>query len=178
MTHTTTFCPNCKHIVRTTQFHNHTYGSPLRICQHCGSQYIDRDFEELALRPYKKWSYVKLIIVAFTRALIISALVIVCVLLVLSQLLHLDIDNAPFDYVVYVIFAVCLIICMVYTFRSKKAYDHALYLEWLDSERRLKNVDYAIQLDQIGYDVPPQYLPIGYEKKTKPISYYYPSDDK
>ncbi|MBQ3424986.1 MAG: hypothetical protein IJH38_07305 [Clostridia bacterium] len=120
------------------------YGSPLRLCPHCGKLFIDRDRQELAITPLR----------AQDKAVVGPASLRLALMgVVLGALLLLGRLNV-FAYIAFgVALATLIADAALYPTRQKK-----LKAERQASEKRLRDADYARALKKAGYDIPEGYL--------------------
>ena len=147
-------CPFCKKVVeqRTYASWGRTpseqdkwlFGSPLRLCPHCGKLFIDKDRQELAITGPRKQDMA----VVGPASLRLSLMgVVLGALLLIGKLYALA----------YIAFGVALATLVadaaLYPTRQKK-----LEAERLASEKRLGDPKYAKALKNAGYAIPERYL--------------------
>lgn len=147
-------CPQCGRKVRES-CNAWVYGSPIRKCPHCGSEYLDKRWRELAIegadpRTKDPKFYLKM-------AAIFLIFTIGCILwrsyLIASQ------GSYPTKLLGCIILgAFATVGCVVVFFRIITGYEsknNAKYLE--ESKERLKDKAYVEKLISYGYDVPDEY---------------------
>ena len=147
-------CPFCKKVVeqrayaswgrKPSEEDRWLFGTPLRLCPHCGKLYIDRDMQELAITGPRKQDMavigpgslrVALMGVMLGALLLIGRLTVFACIAFGVALATLAADAA------------------LYPTRQKK-----LAAEREASEKRLSKPDYARALKNAGYDIPDRYL--------------------
>ena len=147
-------CPFCKKVVeqrayaswgrKPSEEDKWLFGTPLKLCPHCGKLYIDKDMQELAITGPRKQDTVfvgpaslriALMGVALGALLLIGRLTVFACIAFGVALATLVADAA------------------LYPTRQKK-----LAAERVASEKRLSDPDYARALKNAGYDIPDRYL--------------------
>ena len=147
-------CPFCKKVVeqrayaswgrKPSEEDKWLFGTPLKLCPHCGKLYIDKDMQELAITGPRKQDTVfvgpaslriALMGVALGTLLLIGRLTVFACIAFGVALATLVADAA------------------LYPTRQKK-----LAAERVASEKRLSDSDYARALKNAGYDIPDRYL--------------------
>ena len=147
-------CPFCKKVVEQRAYASWgrqpseqdkwLFGTPLRLCPHCGKLFIDKDIQELALTGPRRQDTAIVGQASLRLALmgvVLGALPLIGRLNVLA----------------YIAFGVALVTvgadAALYPTRQKK-----LEAERLASEKRLSDPGYARALKNAGYDIPERYL--------------------
>lgn len=126
------------------------FGSPMRVCPHCGKLYIDRDMQELAITGPRKQDTA--IIGPASLRLAAVGVALGGVLLVAKQ--------TTLAWIAFAVAAATLIAdAALYPTRKGK-----LDRERAASEQRLSNPDYARALKRAGYDIPERNLKEEIEK--------------
>ena len=147
-------CPFCKKVVEQRAYASWgrqpseqdkwLFGTPMRLCPHCGKLYIDRDMQELAITAPRKQD-MAVIGPASLRLALMG--VILGALLLIGRL-------NVFAYIAFgVALATLVADAALYPTRQKK-----LAAERLASEKRLSDPKYARALKNAGYDIPERYL--------------------
>lgn len=147
-------CPFCKKVYEQrayatwgrapTDQDKWLFGTPLRLCPHCGKLFIDKDMQELAITGPRKQD-LALVGQASIRLALMGA--ILGALLLIGKL-------SVFAYIAFgVALATLLADLCLYPTRKKK-----LENERLASEKRLSDPKYAQALKRAGYDIPERYL--------------------
>ena len=147
-------CPFCKKVVeqrsyaswgrQPTDEDRWLFGTPLRLCPHCGKLFIDKDMQELALTGPRKHDTA----VVGPASLRLAAMggILGAVLLIAGQ--------TAFALVAFGVALTTLIAdAALYPTRKRK-----LDNERAASAKRLSDPDYARALKRAGYDVPDSYL--------------------
>ena len=147
-------CPFCKKVVeqrayaswgrKPSEQDKWLFGTPLKLCPHCGKLFIDSDRQELAITEPRRQD-MAVVSPASLRLALMG--VVLGMLLLLGNLKVLA----------YIAFGVALATLVadaaLYPTRQKK-----LEAERLASEQRLSDPDYARVLKNAGYDIPERYL--------------------
>ena len=147
-------CPFCKKVVEQRSYASWgrkpseedkwLFGTPLKLCPHCGKLYIDKDMQELAITGPRKQDTVFVGLASLRIALMGVAL---GALLLIGRL-------TVFACIAFgVALATLVADAALYPTRQKK-----LAAERVASEKRLSDPDYARALKNAGYDIPDRYL--------------------
>ena len=147
-------CPFCKKVVeqrayaswgrKPSEEDKWLFGTPLKLCPHCGKLYIDKDMQELAITGPRKQDTVFVGPASLRIALMGVAL---GALLMIGRL-------TVFACIAFgVALATLVADAALYPTRQKK-----LAAERVASEKRLSDPDYARALKNAGYDSPDRYL--------------------
>lgn len=148
-------CPHCGYIYErystyTKKMYNHS-GCPIKTCIRCGKAFIDYDMKEPALKPAPKM--LSVIDCLFTM---FSPYGIVAILFAIP--LTYDTPPSPFYYLLIIVPAAIWIGSVIYIFRNRSNFNAKILYEYIESEKRLENYEYAVFLKDIGYKVPEKYL--------------------
>ena len=147
-------CPFCKKVVEQRAYASWgrnpseqdkwLFGTPLRLCPHCGKLFVDKDRQELAITGPRKQD-LAVIGPASLRLALMGV--------VLGALLLLGKLNV-FAWIAFgVALATLIADAALYPTRRKK-----LEVERQASEKRLSDPRYAQALKNAGYDIPQRYL--------------------
>ena len=147
-------CPFCKKVVeqrayaswgrKPSEEDKWLFGTPLKLCPHCGKLYIDKDMQELAITGPRKQDTV-FVGPASLRIALMG--VVLGALLMIGRL-------TVFACIAFgVALATLVADAALYPTRQKK-----LAAERVASEKRLSDPDYARALKNAGYDIPDRYL--------------------
>ena len=147
-------CPFCKKVVeqrayaswgrKPSEEDRWLFGTPLKLCPHCGKLYVDKDIQELAITGPRKQD------TAFVGP---ASLRIALMGVVLGALLLIG-RLTVFACIAFgVALATLVADAALYPTRQKK-----LAAERVASEKRLSDPDYARALKNAGYDIPDRYL--------------------
>ena len=147
-------CPFCKKVVeqrayaswgrKPSEEDKWLFGTPLKLCPHCGKLYVDKDIQELAITGPRKQDTAFVGPVSLRIALmgvVLGALLLIGRLTVFACLAF------------GVALATLVADAALYPTRQKK-----LAAERVASEKRLSDSDYARALKNAGYDIPDRYL--------------------
>lgn len=147
-------CPFCKKTVEQRSYMTRgrepkdedrwLFGSPMRLCPHCGKVYIDKDMQELAITGPRKQD------TAFIGQ---SSLHLAAVGAILGTALLLGKQTVLALIAYGVALATLIADAALYPTRKRK-----LDNERLASEKRLGDPDYARALRRAGYDIPDKYI--------------------
>lgn len=149
-TYVTKKCPHCGYAYQIHQSGDqHFYGSPFRMCGRCHKGYIDADAIEIAVsgvreRDKMPFNFGNLVFVALGIFMLVEGIKYEMLSLTLMGLFPLGL-------------ATYLIYDQIKNYQERLAW---LEKETIASENRLKNIDYARRLADIGYKVPKKYLEI------------------
>ena len=147
-------CPTCGKVVeqrayvswgrKPSEHDKWLFGTPLRLCPHCGKLFIDKDRQELAITGPRRQDLAvvgQASLRLFAMGIVLGALLLIAKLYALSG----------------IAFGVAVITlgadAALYPTRKKK-----LEAERRASEKRLSDPDYAQALKRAGYDIPDRYL--------------------
>ena len=147
-------CPFCKKVVeqrayaswgrKPSEEDKWLFGTPLKLCPHCGKLYIDKDIQELAITGPRKQDMA--VVGPASLRLALMGIVLGALLLV-----------GKLNVLAYIAFGVALATLVadaaLYPTRQKK-----LAAERVASEKRLSDPGYARALKMAGYDIPERYL--------------------
>lgn len=158
----TFYCPYCGRKSEERSSHRlERSGDPRMTCPKCGKTYADPYCQETAFSPFlaspsSPWGI---------AVLLLGLLVCIAATLLLCSLF-----GARFTvnlWVALAILGVCLLVFGFFALQCRKS-DLEDFKQWQDSDRRLKNPEYACMLYRLGYPVPFYYLPT-FEERTKII---------
>jgi len=132
------------------------YGSPVQQCPRCGEVYLDKNYCEIAIIGLQEIDKGKFSL-NYILFLFLSCFAIVGGIIGISM--GYD-DNSM--YYLFIILGSIMSIFNIWMIVSEVK-DHKNRIELLEkeaveSEKRLKNYEYAAFLESIGYDVPEKYL--------------------
>ena len=147
-------CPFCKKVYEQRAYMTRgreprdedrwLFGSPMRLCPHCGKLFIDKDMQELAITGPRKQD----LAVIGPASLRLALMGVILGGLLLAGKLKV------FACIAFGVAAATLIAdAALYPTRKGK-----LDRERQASEARLSNPDYARALKRAGYDIPERYL--------------------
>ncbi len=149
-------CPYCGKTIRVKRFKaEHAYGSPVRVCEFCKKTYIDRYYRELALEDPN----------ALDRRKVAPKNVGMLLFGVLIILLGVFLFPEEKDIMIKVLLAALgglLTLSAAWVLITEyRTYDARMKFfdeERAESEKRLKDPEYAQKLKSAGYRVPERYL--------------------
>ncbi len=154
-------CPNCGKRISDYGQNKYLYGSPIRYCKKCKGAYVDRNYHEIAVDGFPKTE-----MKASTG--LKSALMGLVITVVSAGIFILEICFSDRYHTIFPILAVMgivmIIIGIVDSIRVKSgAKADSMEKMRQESIQRLSDQRYAVQLKELGYNVPEQYLPEGYQ---------------
>lgn len=151
-------CPECGKKFFYYDERQFRYGSPVRECRKCGSQYIDRRYHEIAIEgiPSDQMSKKSYLIMMVIGALILWR----GIHLVQYRPLGGSEVTRWFLPVVFIIMGAVMIIGGIIEIIMISNGSKAMKFEKIksESEERLRDRSYAWTLKQEGYNVPEQFL--------------------
>lgn len=159
MRYQTKSCPHCHFKYEILQRRRvWLYGSPIRTCRQCGRQFVDKDYEELALRGEE--GIVKKHV---APGKVFSILLFGSVFGVLLIDGTGTFTHFPGEEDFLLIGFCALLFCgfLYSAFSEYREYNKRIkeqVKELRASEKRLSNRQYALQLKDLGYKVPEKYL--------------------
>lgn len=153
-------CPNCGKKLSNYNPNSYLYGSPIRYCKKCKGAYVDRNYHEIAVDGFPKEEMK-------ASAGLKTALIGLIVSVVAAGIFLCEIMFSEYYHTIFPILAVMGIVMIVMGIVDSirvKSGAKAGGMEKLRQESigRLQNPQYAMQLAELGYNVPQQYLPEGY----------------
>ena len=150
MVYKTKRCPYCKMIYQYHSTNNYKYGSPILTCSFCKLEFVDKDVEELALKPFDTSQYTigrcfwAAVWPVGLTALFFIVLAIIC--------------KEAWTIVAAVLGVAGYVALVIFYIKDLKNERWQYEREYKKSEERLKNKEYAHILRDLGYDVPTKYL--------------------
>lgn len=158
------YCPHCSAKLANNRTDLYLYGSPIRICEKCHGQYLNRCYHEAAIDGYSEAD----ISVAAGNKKIGNALLLLVLAVGVNALFYF-MGRHTWVYllflglgVVYLISAVAESI-KVRSGSNKAQLDKAME----ESLARLQDPQYAKKLQKLGYAVPAEYLPEEEREETE-----------
>lgn len=148
-------CPSCGAKSKES-CNTWAYGSPIKICTSCNTEFIDRRFTEPAVEGLNRKSTDSSMYLKGLLFMLIFTAVSAVLLFVMSK------TNGyfPTKMIACTVGGILgSVLCGVMFFRIKLGFadkENNAYLE--ESEKRLQNRDYAEKLCGYGYNVPDKYL--------------------
>ena len=152
MTYVTTKCPHCGEYIKVFSNQKTSHGCPFKTCSNCGNIYVDKNCYEQALYPYKKSSKS-----SYTAsALFVAFAIAIMPFVAIAYFSDLNFTLAG------AISGVIFLLSFIYFYRSGhsnyEANEARILKEWQESDKRLKNPEYADALVKAGFNVPETYL--------------------
>lgn len=160
-----TCCPNCgKRFFNNNNSNSFHYGSPIRFCKKCNGAYVDKSYHEIAVEGFSpKEVDVK---TGLKTALVGLIMAVTCAGIFITEIKYSSRYHRFFP--VMAIMGIVLIFVGIIDSVRVKTGLKAKALEKLRQEsiQRLRDTNYAVQLKELGYNVPAEFLPLGYESQT------------
>ncbi len=159
-------CPNCgKRLSDNSANKNkYLYGSPIRYCKKCKGAYVDRNYHEIAVDGFPP-SEVNAK-TGLKTALIGVIMSVTCGGIFITEIMYSDHYYTVFPTmaILGIVFAVIGIIDSIRVKTGLKSKS----LEKLrqESVQRLSDPNYAVQLKELGYNVPAEFLPQEYVQQN------------
>lgn len=156
-------CPNCGKRFFDNNSNKYLYGSPIRFCKKCKGAYVDKSYHEIAVEgfPPSEMSAKT----GLKSALVGLIMSVTCAGIFITELTYSSRYHAIFP-IMAVMGIVMIIIGIVDSIRVKTG-SKAKSMEKLRQEsiQRLRDPNYALQLKELGYNVPEDFLPQGFEQQ-------------
>lgn len=157
-------CPSCNKLVGTYAVGEYRYGSPLKVCPKCKTEYINPVFHEIEIDGIAPD--------AFDMKKLLLAMLLGVVFFIVSAGIHyFEVTTKDYYHTVYIFmmlistvvffFAIGNIIMIKTGFKAKR--NERMRQE---SAKRLSDPDYARKLAELGYNVPEKYLPEDYLRQN------------
>lgn len=150
------YCPNCGAKFGDNRTDVYRYGSPIRTCAKCKGQYLNKCYHEAAIDGFSDADTS----LDSSKKNIRNALMMILIMAAVNVLFYV-MERHTWIYLLF------LALGGVYLLVSLKDYiqikngnrETVLQKAMEESVQRLKDPDYARQLQELGYDVPEEYLP-------------------
>lgn len=158
-------CPNCgKRFLGNNSNRNlYLYGSPIRFCKKCKGAYVDKNYHEIAVDGFPPSEVsVKTGLKSALVGLIIS---VVCAGIFITEIMYSSRYHTIFP-ILTVAGIGMIIVGFVDSIRVKTGSKaKSLEKRRQESVQRLRDTNYALQLLELGYNVPDEFLPQGYRQQ-------------
>lgn len=157
-------CPHCGTEVKDYREYGWEYGSPIRKCEKCGNNYINKGYHEIAVEGIAPDEFDAK---KSVHGILLGLAIVLGAAAATAAITWATIHFANVYYVKIIILGVVLAViglifavCMFIDFLKIKSGAKERKFDSLKEEsvQRLKNKEYARELAEIGYDVPEQYL--------------------
>ena len=158
----TFYCPHCKHRLayRDSSRLKH-HGCSFMQCPKCGKTSIDAFTTEPALKPFCRNTSAQMALLSFFRAL-------PCAVLATGVLALLLAPDTNFWVILIVLFLVLWLLFFLY---NKKNRNRIRLEKWNESDRRLRDSAYAVELANFGFQVPKHYLPADFTLRPSTVTH-------
>ena len=156
MQYKTKKCPHCKHTYKFFDADYIGYGSPVRTCESCGKNFIDKDYIEIAIDGIRKVDKKRC-----SPSTLIGAILFCGIFVFTLSGNSLSTSDGPpgMDEIIFFgLLAAGSLYLLISEIRGFKERQRFLAEETIASENRLKNREYAYFLKELGYYVPEKYL--------------------
>lgn len=152
------YCPKCNHCDGRFGGNDYRYGSPLRTCPKCKTQFINSYYHEIEIEGISP--------IALNAKRTLIGLAVGILFFVIAAGIHLyEITYKDYYHTMPIYMMIICAIVIVYAiidfiliktgFKNKRTEKKRE-----ESIQRLKNTQYALQLKALGYNVPEKYLPL------------------
>ncbi len=155
-----TVCPNCGKRLSDSNQNKYLYGSPIRFCKKCKGAYVDKCYHEIAVDgfPPSEMS---------AKTGLKSALVGLIMSVTCAGIFITENTYSNGYHIIFPVLAVAgigmIIVGIIDSIRVKTGSKaKSLEKHRQESIQRLRDPNYAIQLKELGYNVPEEFLPQGY----------------
>lgn len=153
------YCPHCKHRLAIRNASERT-GYPIMTCSKCGKTCVDPFTKEPAFEPY--FDAPKGFFAQLPFSLLLLGWIALSCLVGWLAGGSLNRSALSFVLVIWLLFTLWLL-------WPKKKAQQKEFNAWQESDKRLRNGQYATSLHLFGFDVPPYYLPSFAERTKNPV---------
>ena len=157
-------CPYCKTDWHVKSDSLISYGSPLKACSKCQKIYIDPHCEEPALTPYRPYSKLRLFSGNLFSAIGLSVIITVIAIFATNSE---RITGITFG----ISFPICWLLLFLRSLRNREKIERIRRERWNDSDKRLRQPQYATLLANLDYKVPSHYLPFDFKYVSEKENY-------
>lgn len=155
-----TVCPNCGKRLSDSNQNKYLYGSPIRFCKKCKGAYVDKCYHEIAVDgfPPSEMSAKT----GLKSALVGLIMTVTCAGIFITEITYSNRYHTIFP--VLAIAGIGMIVVGIIDSIRVKTGSKAKSLEKhrQESIQRLRDPNYAMQLKELGYNVPEEFLPQGF----------------
>ncbi len=154
------YCTNCGRRVGFYTAGDYRYGSPLKTCPKCKTEYINPVFHEIETDGISPE--------AFDIKRLLLAILVSTVFFIIGAAIHYyEITTSDYYHTscisIMVISAIAIVFAIANIFLIKTGFKTKRTERMRQkSAERLSNPHYAMHLKELGYNVPEKYLPKGY----------------
>ena len=158
-------CRNCGRKVDTFAVGNYRYGSPVRTCPECKTEYVNPAVHEIEVDGIAPD--------AFNMRLIFAGLFMGVAFFVIGAVIHyFEVTTQNYYHLVPIAIMIISAIVVFYALGNILFIKTGIKDRWTESKRsqsaeRMSNPDYALKLKEFGYNVPEKYLPQEYTENNK-----------
>ncbi len=149
-------CPKCGKVDGEYNINEYRYGSPIRTCKKCGNKFLNKFYHEIAVDGAAPGAFD---VMQKVKGMLISlGLFLGCVTVHAIEIFYRDRFHTVFP-----IMALAGIVCFLFCIGDIIAIKSGLKQKrtdkkYAESIERLKDMDYARELENFGYNVPPEFL--------------------
>ncbi len=155
-------CPKCGKIDGEYNINEYRYGSPIRKCKKCGNKFVNKFYHEIAVDGAAPGAFD--VMQKVKAMLVVLGLFLICVIIHAIEIFYRDSYHILFPLMAVIcIFSFLFFVGDIIAIKSglkQKRTDK----QYAESIERLKNTEYARELESCGYNVPPEFL--GEEETT------------
>ncbi|MBQ8177094.1 MAG: hypothetical protein IJ035_08700 [Oscillospiraceae bacterium] len=156
-------CPNCGRLVGTFVVGDYRYGSPLKICKKCKTEYINPAVHEIEVDGISPDAF-------DMKRLLIGILVGIVFIIIGAAIFYFEVTRKGYYHTSTIAIMVISAIAIFYALGNIFFIKTGIKAKWTERKRqesaeRMSNPEYALRLKEHGYNVPEKYLPQEYAEK-------------
>ena len=157
-------CPSCGRIVCTYVAGDYRYGSPLKNCPKCSSEYINPAVHEIEVDGISPDAF-------DMKKLILGMIMGVVFFIIGAVIFHLEVTRKGYYHTSNIAIMVISVIAFFYALGNIVFIKTGIKAKWTERKRqesvsRMSDPEYALRLKAHGYNVPEKYLPKEYSEKN------------
>ena len=158
-------CPNCKRKVGYFVVGDYRYGSPLKTCQKCKTEYINPAYHEIEIDGISPDAF-------DMKKLLIGILFSVGFFAIAAAIHYFEMNTRNYYHTSPIAIMVISTIVFFYALINVFLVKTGIKAKWTErkkqeSANRLTNHEYAVKLREQGYNVPEKYLPQEYAENNE-----------
>lgn len=156
------YCPYCDRRLTRGKTSLKTSGPPIKKCPECGKTYCDPNCFEPALTPYKPLSLPQLLRSSLAFGFL-SALLAFAIATFFTESLGSVCTVAA------IAFAAGFLFYFLFLLLRRNSIEERRLKQWQESDRRLRDPNYAARLKNAGFEVPSHYLSTVFRLDSEPV---------
>ncbi|HBH95850.1 MAG TPA: hypothetical protein DDX91_08850 [Ruminococcaceae bacterium] len=158
-------CPNCGKRIPQSDQKQYLYGSPIKFCKKCRGAYVDRSYHEIAIDGFPPSEMNAK--TGLKSALVGIIMFVTCAGIFITEIIYSGRYHRIFP-VLAVMGIVLVFIGIIDSIRVKTGSKaKSLEKKRQESVQRLRDPNYAVQLKELGYNVPDEFLPVEYLQQNR-----------